>query len=165
MSAAFSPTERIARMTAEPEEPGCVSDALDQDRRVAAFELSEESAFRVKGVAGPYAVAMGWRSADGGALTVTGTGADGETAERRSAGAEIAAAAAEYAALCEAYRDAVAHLPPARIEAIDAERKRAHDEAGALLADALAPTFEMDAATARRLFTLVCALGAAGRGA
>ena len=62
-------------------------------------------------------------------------------------------------AVCDAYRDAVSHLPPAQIEALDQERKRAHNEASALIADRLTPAIEMDEATARRLFTLISALG------
>ena len=47
---------------------------------------------------------------------------------------------------------------PAQIEAIDMGRRGLHNDGAQLLIDRLAGKIEMDFATARRLFTLVCVL-------
>ncbi|WP_421726066.1 UPF0262 family protein [Bauldia sp.] len=64
----------------------------------------------------------------------------------------------DYFIVCESYREAVDQASPARIEAIDMGRRGLHDEGATVLRDRLAGKIEMDHATARRLFTLVCAL-------
>ena len=46
----------------------------------------------------------------------------------------------------------------ARIQAIDMGRRGLHNEGAALLTERLAGRVELDFETARRLFTLVCAL-------
>jgi uncharacterized protein (UPF0262 family) len=47
---------------------------------------------------------------------------------------------------------------PARIEAIDMGRRGVHDEGARIMAERLGAKIRVDFDTARRLFTLVCAL-------
>lgn len=63
----------------------------------------------------------------------------------------------DYFIICESYYDAMKHNL-GRMEALDMGRKALHDEAGELIIKALSDTVEMDLATARRLFTLICLL-------
>jgi uncharacterized protein (UPF0262 family) len=65
-----------------------------------------------------------------------------------------------YREICDSYYAAVRHEHPARIEAIDMGRRGLHDEGAALLIERLEGKIAMDGPTARRLFTLVCALSA-----
>lgn len=153
----FSTADRLSDVILVEGDGPPPSAAVEQDRRVAAYELTEESAFRVDGAEGPFRLTIGvvgaelrFDVADAAGRAAAGCGVPTEA---------ISGLVGEYVALCDAYRDAVAHLPPAQIEALDQERKRAHDEASALVAERLAPAIAMDAATARRLFTLVSALG------
>ncbi|SDB37174.1 UPF0262 family protein [Bauldia litoralis] len=64
----------------------------------------------------------------------------------------------DYFLICQTYESTVGTVSPARFEAIDMGRRGVHDEGATLLMDRLAGKIDMDFATARRLFTLVCAL-------
>ena len=64
----------------------------------------------------------------------------------------------EYFLVCESYFEAIKTATPSRIEAIDMGRRGLHEEGSELLRERLADSVEIDFHTARRLFTLVCAL-------
>jgi uncharacterized protein (UPF0262 family) len=68
----------------------------------------------------------------------------------------------DYAIICDSYHAAIRTAAPSRIEAIDMGRRGLHNEAAEVLVDALADKFVIDLETARRLFTLVCALHVRG---
>lgn len=64
----------------------------------------------------------------------------------------------DYQMLLDSYASAVAEGREARIQAIDMGRRGLHNEGAALMKERLAGKVEIDFPTARRLFTLVCAL-------
>jgi uncharacterized protein (UPF0262 family) len=64
----------------------------------------------------------------------------------------------DYFLMCESYYQAIKTAPPSRIEAIDMGRRGLHDEGSRLLMERLKGKISTDIATARRLFTLICAL-------
>ena len=64
----------------------------------------------------------------------------------------------DYFAICESYFDAVRRLPPSKIEAIDMGRRGIHNEGAQILTERLGGKIEIDNDTARRLFTVICAL-------
>jgi len=64
----------------------------------------------------------------------------------------------DYFALLEVYFEAIRNASPSRIEAIDMGRRGIHDEGSEILQSRLEGKVEIDKATARRLFTLICAL-------
>ena len=64
----------------------------------------------------------------------------------------------DYFLVCESYYQAIRSAPAAQIEAIDMGRRGLHDEGSSLLRDRLKAKIALDHDTARRLFTLVCAL-------
>jgi len=64
----------------------------------------------------------------------------------------------DYFLICESYREALRSTSASRIEAIDMGRRGIHNEGAETLIARLDGKIEMDFATARRLFTLVCAL-------
>ena len=64
----------------------------------------------------------------------------------------------DYRLLVESYAKAAEEGREARIQAIDMGRRGLHDEGARLLRTRLAGKIEIDFATARRLFTLVCVL-------
>jgi len=64
----------------------------------------------------------------------------------------------DYFMICENYYDAIRNATPHHIEAIDMARRGIHNEGSDLLAGRLKGKVELDFDTARRLFTLVCAL-------
>jgi len=64
----------------------------------------------------------------------------------------------DYIELCEIHYDAMRNLSPSRIEAMDMGRRGLHNEGARLLQERLAERIGIDIDTARRLFTLICAL-------
>jgi uncharacterized protein (UPF0262 family) len=64
----------------------------------------------------------------------------------------------DYFLICDSYYAAIRTATPDRIEAIDMGRRGLHDEGSKLLQERLAGKVDMDFATARRLFTLICVL-------
>ena len=64
----------------------------------------------------------------------------------------------DYQMLLDSYASAVAEGREARIQAIDMGRRGLHNEGAELMRERLTGKVEIDFPTARRLFTLVCAL-------
>ena len=64
----------------------------------------------------------------------------------------------DYQMLLDSYASAVAEGREARIQAIDMGRRGLHNEGAELMMERLKGKVEIDFPTARRLFTLVCAL-------
>ena len=66
----------------------------------------------------------------------------------------------DYFLVCESYFEAMRTSSPSRIETIDMGRRGVHNEGSELLREHLKPNVDIDFATARRLFTLICVLHA-----
>lgn len=66
----------------------------------------------------------------------------------------------DYMIVCDSYRKGLATLRPEQIEAIDMGRRGLHNDGAEVVREQLASRVEVDHDTARRLFTLVCALQA-----
>jgi uncharacterized protein (UPF0262 family) len=64
----------------------------------------------------------------------------------------------DYFMICDSYYAAVRGSSPSQIEAIDIGRRGIHNEGARILAERLDAKIRIDFDTARRLFTLVCAL-------
>ncbi len=64
----------------------------------------------------------------------------------------------DYQMLLDSYAGAIAEGREAKIQAIDMGRRGLHNEGAELMQERLAAKVEIDFPTARRLFTLVCAL-------
>ncbi len=64
----------------------------------------------------------------------------------------------DYFEICKSYFDAVKRLPPSQIETIDMGRRGIHLEGSRTIIDRLDGKVKTDLLTAKRLFTLVCAL-------
>jgi uncharacterized protein (UPF0262 family) len=64
----------------------------------------------------------------------------------------------DYFMVCDSYYEAIKSAPPSKIQAIDMGRRGLHDEGSRTLQERLAGKVNVDFDTARRLFTLICAL-------
>ncbi len=64
----------------------------------------------------------------------------------------------DYFLICESYFEAIRRATPSQIEAIDMGRRGVHNEGSRILIERLDGKIRIDMQTARRLFTLVCAL-------
>ena len=64
----------------------------------------------------------------------------------------------DYFLICESYTEAIKSASPQKIEAIDMGRRGLHNEGSSILQQRLEGKINFDFDTARRLFTLICAL-------
>ena len=64
----------------------------------------------------------------------------------------------DYFMVCDSYYAAIRGASAQQIEALDMGRRGLHNEGSEKLRERLAGKVELDHTTARRLFTLVCAL-------
>jgi uncharacterized protein (UPF0262 family) len=135
---------------------------IEQERRVAMFDLMEENSFVIPerdGRAvppGPYDVALSIRDKR---LVFDVTAGDGEkAAEFHLSLTPFRQVVKDYFQICKSYFDAVKTLPPSQIETIDMARRGIHDEGARILRERLEGKVAVDDGTARRLFTLVCVL-------
>ena len=64
----------------------------------------------------------------------------------------------DYFMVCESYYQAIRTAPPSRIQSIDMGRRALHNEGSRVLSERLQGKIAVDDDTARRLFTLICAL-------
>jgi uncharacterized protein (UPF0262 family) len=128
---------------------------VEHERQVAVFDLLEDNRFRPEGAeGGPYALRI---SLIEGRLALDITGPRFERRHILSL-SPFRGAIKDYFLICESYYDAIRHASPAQIEAVDMGRRGLHNEASEKLRERLAGKVEIDLDTARRLFTLICAL-------
>ena len=135
---------------------------IEQERRVAIFDLLEENTFRLVPrdgrvvPPGPYGLRLAVRDRH---LVFSITTVDGALAgEIHLALSPFRNAVRDYFAIIEQYFDAIRRLPAHQIETIDMGRRGVHDEGSRILLERLDGKVEIDFATARRFFTLVCVL-------
>jgi len=129
---------------------------IEQERRIAIFDLIERNSFAVAGHDGPYRVRL---RVEEGRLAIELLGEDDAPAHTIRMGlARFRRPIRDYFQICESYFRAVRADGAKGIEAIDMARRALHNEAAELLQENLAGKVEMDFDTARRLFTLICVL-------
>ena len=135
---------------------------MEQDRRVAVFDLLEDNSFVLPGregqpaPAGPYALVLAVR--DKRLVFDISTDGGEKLAEFHLSLGPFRQTVKDYFQICASYYDAVKTRPPAQIEAIDMARRGIHNEGARTLQERLEGKAEVDSYTARRLFTLICAL-------
>lgn len=135
---------------------------IDQERRVALFDLMEANAFALPddGITGPYKLNLSVQ--DRRLIFDVRTGADDPAAAFHLSLSPFRQIIKDYFDICDSYFDAVKKLPASQIEAIDRGRRSIHDEGARVLKERLEGKVVIDEQTARRLFTLVCVLHAKG---
>jgi uncharacterized protein (UPF0262 family) len=136
----------IARNTAE----------VEHERKVAIFDLLENNSFALDGGAeGPYRLKL---SIAENRLCFDVECTSSEPVTFMLSLSPFSKLIKDYFLVCESYYDAIKTAPPSRIEALDMGRRGLHDEGSHLLIDRLKGKITTDFETARRLFTLICAL-------
>jgi uncharacterized protein (UPF0262 family) len=134
---------------------------IEQERRVAIFDLIEENRFKPlraveRGASGPFRLTL---AVVDGRLAMRIAGMDGELLEELVLGlARFRRPIRDYFAICDSYYQAIRKATPSEIETIDMARRGVHNGAAELLVERLEGKIETDFATARRLFTLICVL-------
>jgi uncharacterized protein (UPF0262 family) len=127
----------------------------EKERRVAISDLLKSNHFEPAGApGGPYTLRIGLVE-DRLALDISG---EGFAARHLLSLAPFRRVVRDYLTICRSYHEAVRDASPAQIETIDMGRRGLHNDGAALLAERLQGKVKTDLATARRLFTLLCAL-------
>jgi uncharacterized protein (UPF0262 family) len=135
---------------------------IEQERRVAIFDLLEDNRFALPPrdgrvpAAGPYRLSLAIRERR--LVFDIRTEAQDRAAEFHLSLGPFRQVVKDYFQICESYFDAVRRLPPGQIEAIDMARRGIHNEGARTLQERLEGKAEVDTDTARRLFTLICVL-------
>lgn len=128
---------------------------IEHERRVAIFDLVEKNEFEPAGAdGGPYALKL---SLQDGRLVFDITGPDYARAHGLSL-SPLNKVVKDYIAICDSYYEALRGTSPSQIEAVDMGRRGLHNEGAEALKTRLDGKVAVDHETARRLFTLVCAL-------
>jgi uncharacterized protein (UPF0262 family) len=135
---------------------------IEQERKVAIFDLLEENSFVLpdrdgrKVPAAPYRLGLAIRERR--LVFDVDTEGGEDAAEFHLSLSPFRQVVKDYWQICESYYGAVKKLPPSQIEAIDMARRGIHNEGARVLQERLDGKADVDHDTARRLFTLVCVL-------
>ncbi len=130
---------------------------VERERAVAIFDLVEENFFRPAGDhQGPYALRLAARDRR---LIFDIRGEDNVPLGKvKLALLPFRKIIKDYFTVCESYYEAISSAGLAQIEALDMGRRSLHNDGSERLMAQLNGRIEVDMATARRLFTLLCVL-------
>jgi uncharacterized protein (UPF0262 family) len=152
-----APTRRIVSIHLEDASALRQSPEAEQERAVAIFDLIEENEFAPSvDHPGPYHLILA--VADNKLVFDVRDTGDQEIYKFILSLTPFRRIIKEYFEVCESYFAAIKTSSLSQIEAIDMGRRGLHNEGSEILRDRLAGKVEMDFGTARRLFTLICAL-------
>jgi uncharacterized protein (UPF0262 family) len=155
-------TNRICQIDIDERGLKATTPAIEQERRVAIFDLLEENSFGLPAREGrpapdgPYQLFLAIR--EGRLVFDISTESGGRIGEFHLSLGPFRQVVKDYFQICESYFEAVKRLPPSQIEAIDMARRGIHNEGARVLQERLEGKADVDTATARRLFTLICVL-------
>ena len=148
---------RIADIVLDEKSVARRTPEVEHERAVALFDLLEENDFAlVGGEPGPYKLHVGIFEQ----RLVFGVN-DAHDRKLRDIVLSLTPfrkVVKDYFLVCESYYAAIKKLGPSQIEAMDMGRRGLHNEGSELLRERLEGKIELDLDTARRLFTLICAL-------
>ena len=150
-------SRRIADIVLDEESVARRSPEVEHERAVALFDLIEENDFHlVGGEPGPYHLRVGIFE-QRLVFDVRDEG-DRKLRDIVLSLTPFRKVVKDYFLICGSYYAAIKKLGPSQIEALDMGRRGLHNEGSELLRERLAGKIEVDHDTARRLFTLICAL-------
>ncbi len=146
---------RLERVELDEGSLAPLSAEQDDERKVAIVDLIFSNSFHPEGAEkGPFRLKLSTHEAR---LALDITAPDYERRFLLSL-SPLRGVIKDYFMLCESYYAAVRTATATQIEALDMGRRGLHNEGAELLRERLAGKVTVDADTARRLFTLICAL-------
>ncbi len=151
-------TRRLVAVRLDSASIGRASRDIEHERAVAIHDLLEENSFAPLGdpEPGPYALMV---SLADNRLVLDIARPDGTpVVSHHLSLTPLRKVVKDYFLVCESYYAAIRTASRAQIEAIDMGRRGLHNEGSELLRARLKDKVELDFGTARRIFTLVCAL-------
>jgi uncharacterized protein (UPF0262 family) len=150
-------SNRVVAVTIDKESIGRTSLDIEYERAVAIDDLIEENSFAPVGHdGGPYALHL--RMADNRLVFDIRLADDTPVVMHILSLNPFKRVVKDYFMVCDSYYAAIKSATPERIEALDMGRRGLHDEGSQLLQERIKHRLVVDFNTARRLFTLVCAL-------
>lgn len=156
-----------------------LSQAAMNERRVAVADLLQSNYFEVNGMGGPYKLAVdvldnrmvlevSAMSGDSGNDDIAmqaenSKDSDIDTQKQDIINISVAMSPfrriiKDYFLVCESYDNAVKFADPAKVESLDMGRRSIHNEGSELISDILSDKVKLNFETARRIFTIICAL-------
>ena len=151
------PNSRLFDIRLDQSVAGRSSSNIDHEREVAIYDILDANTFALDGRdEGPYRLTVGIVE-DRLVLTIGNEQAEIIVTHVLSL-SPIRRLMKDYFIVCESYYAAIRSAPPSRIQSIDMGRRALHDEGSRLLLERLKGKITMDQDTARRMFTLICAL-------
>jgi uncharacterized protein (UPF0262 family) len=150
---------RLVAVHIDEDTLGASGPDAEHERRVAIFDLIEENTFGVIGEdRGPYVLALSQHERRLVFAIKTEPGEEVHTFILSLS--PFRGVIRDYFTICDSYYEAIRTSTPHQIEAIDMARRGIHNEGSELLKERLEGKIDIDFHTARRLFTLICALHA-----
>jgi uncharacterized protein (UPF0262 family) len=156
MTEAPPPARRIVDISLDEESVARRTPEVEHERAVALFDLLEENDFALVGEPGPYKLHIG--IFEQRLVFGVHAGDDRKLRDIVLSLTPFRKVVKDYFLVCESYYAAIKKLGPSQIEALDMGRRGLHNEGSEILRERLAGKIEVDLDTARRLFTLICAL-------
>ena len=149
--------KRVVAVTLDKASLGRAGLDVEYERAVAIDDLIEDNSFAPVGHdTGPYALHL--RMADNRLVFDIRLADDTPVVMHLLSLSPFRRVVKDYFLVCDSYYQAVRSATPERIEALDMGRRALHDEGSRLLQERIKHRVVVDFNTARRLFTLVCAL-------
>lgn len=150
-----SPKHKLQSVEIDEASLAAVTREVEHERQVAIFDLLEENYFHPDGSPeGPYDLRI---SLVEGRLALDIRGPAFEKRHLLSL-TPFKPIIRDYFMICDSYYAAIRQASPSQIEALDMGRRGLHNDGSRLLQERLAGKVQTDLDTARRLFTLICAL-------
>lgn len=148
---------RLVAITLDERSTATSNPNIEHEREVAIFDILEGNSFALEGRDdGPYSLNLG--VAEDRLVFTVGDEAGNTIVTHMLSLTPLKRVMKDYFLVCESYYEAIRTAPPSRIQAIDMGRRGLHDEGSRVLQERLAGKITVDLDTARRLFTLICAL-------
>jgi len=150
-------THKLVAVRLDERSLAAASADIEHERRIAIYDLIEENSFRPHGSdTGPYTLDI---SLADGRLSLDIRLETGDPVHVFVLSLKpFRGVIRDYFMVCDSYYDAIRTAAPSQIEALDMGRRGLHNEGSELLMERLSGKIDLDFDTARRLFTLVCAL-------
>lgn len=149
---------RLIAVTLDQASLGRDNIEVEHEREVAIFDLLEKNSFSLDGKdhEGPFTLHLSL--ADNRLVFAVSDEGGAPLQHVMLSLSPFRRIVKDYFLVCDSYYEAIKTQPASKIEAIDMGRRGLHDEGSQLLLERLRGKIAVDIATARRLFTLLCAL-------
>ena len=148
---------RLVAITLDEKSTATSNLNIEHEREVAIFDILEGNSFALEGRGGgPYKLDLS--IIEDRLVLAVATESDEALITHMLSLTPLKRIMKDYFLVCESYYEAIRTAPPSHIQAIDMGRRGLHDEGSSVLLERLTGKIAVDLDTARRLFTLICAL-------